>query len=196
MQNMIQSFLRNEVGTNASHRVREEGFIPGVIYSRSMNPVPVQVNRRNLEGILRSQGLSALVSLDIGYSIYTTFIKDIQRHPVTKEIIHLDFQQVEQNEDIHIMIPIILKGRSQIEKSGVIVQQQLKEVEIKCKTSNIPKKLEFDISKYCVGDSIRVVDMEIGEEISIVNEAQSIIASIGVLKLERVEEEEIEMPRP
>ena len=190
MQNIIESALRSEVGTNASHRTREAGYIPAVIYSRNINPLPVQVERKYLEGILRTQGSNTLVSIDIGNNSYTTYIKEIQRHPVTKEIIHMDFQQVEQNEDIYITIPVVLRGRSQVEKSGVVVQQQLKEIEVKCTTSNIPKKLEFDISKFGIGESLRVADLEISEEISIVNDPQSIIASVATLKQE-VESSEV-----
>jgi len=190
MQNSIASVLRNEVGTNASHRSREAGFIPGVIYSKNINPLPVQVERKYLEGLLRNQGQNTLVTLSVGNSSYTTFIKEIQRHPVTKEIIHLDFQQVEKNEDIYITIPVVLRGKNHVEKSGVVVQQQLKEVEIKCMSSNIPQKLEFDISSFDIGESLRVSDLEVSEEISIVTDPQSIIASIATLRQEVENSEE------
>ncbi|AKL93556.1 50S ribosomal protein L25 [Clostridium aceticum] len=182
MISSIQSNIRNNIGTNSNHRLRESGYIPAVIYGKNMNTLPIEVNQKELEAFVRHGGENSFIEINIGGQAYTGYIKDIQRDPLTRKIMHLDFQQVNPDERIHISIPIVLKGKKLVEKSGVVVQQQLKEIEIECSAGNIPKKVEFDISYFKPGDLLKIADMEFGEEISVVDELESVIASIATVE--------------
>ncbi|SET75527.1 LSU ribosomal protein L25P [Natronincola peptidivorans] len=182
MISSIESNIRSDVGGNVNHRLRDAGYIPAVIYGKKINTLPIQVNKTDLDSLLRQGEDKSLIELNIGGETYTTYIKEIQRNPVTKQIIHLDFQQVKADEKIHVSIPVILRGKAFVEKSGVVVQQQLKELEIECSAGNIPKKIEFDITHFKPGDILKIADMEFGEELSVVDELQSVVASIATIK--------------
>lgn len=190
MVSSIESSIRNEIGSNRNQRLRENGHVPGVIYGKNMNTLPIEVNKRQLEALIRQGGERSLINVSIGGENYTAYIKEIQRHPVTRQIIHLDLQQVRADEKIHVSVPIVLKGRAYVEKSGVVIQQQLKEIEIECTASNMPKQIEFDISHFKSGDMLKIADMEFGEEISVLDELQSVVAS--VTKVERVINDDLE----
>ncbi|AOY75442.1 50S ribosomal protein L25 [Clostridium formicaceticum] len=188
MISSISSSIRDNLGTNSNHRLRKSGYVPAVIYGKHMNTLPIEVNQKELDAFIRQGGENSLIEINIGGQSYTGYIKEIQRDPLTKKAIHLDFQQVNPDEKIHISVPVILKGRNLVEKSGVVVQQQLKEIEIECSAGNIPKKVEFDISFFKPGDVVKVADVEFGEEISIVDGVESIVASIATV--ERVIDDE------
>lgn len=192
MVSSIESNIRNDIGSNANHRLRDTGYIPAVIYGKNMNTLPIEVHKRELESLVRHGGEKSLIDVSIGGESYTAYIKEIQWSPVTRQIIHLDLQQVNADERIHVSIPVVLKGRGFVEKGGIVVQQQLKEVEIECTAGNIPKKIEYDITHFRPGDILKVADMEFGEEISILDEVQSVVASIATV--EKVIDDEGEVP--
>lgn len=182
MKHAIHSEIRKKVGKNASSRLREKGLIPGIIYGNSMDALPIELEQKGMQEFLRKNSSSGLVSLNIDENNYTVFIKEVQKDPVTGNIIHLDFQQVDLDEKVQVFVPIVLKGKAAVKKNGSIVQQQLRDLEIKCSANKIPKALELDISHFKPGDTLKVADVEFGEEISIVHDAESIIASVAFAK--------------
>lgn len=193
MQYAFSSEVRKEVGKNASFRLREKGYVPAIIYGNNMNTLPLQVDYKELEGFVRNYGGNGLAELNVGGTSYTVFVKDIQRDSITGKIIHIDFQQVSHNEKIHVSVPVVLKGKTLVERGGSIIQQQLRDLEVECSAGNIPKALEFDISSFKPGDTLKVSDMEFGEEISIIQDPQSIIASVAFAKDNKdVDEEDAE----
>ncbi|SDL30428.1 50S ribosomal protein L25 [Natronincola ferrireducens] len=192
MINSIESNIRNDRGTNANHRLRDEGFIPAVIYGKNMNTLPIEVDKREVENLIRYGGENSLIEINIGGQLQTAYIKEVQRSPVTRQIMHLDFQKVNADEKIYLSIPVVLKGRGFVEKGGAVVQQQIRELEIECSAANIPKKIEFDISHFKPGDLLKVADMEFGQEFAVLDELQSVIASVAMA--EKVIDDEGEVP--
>ncbi|QUH19419.1 50S ribosomal protein L25 [Alkaliphilus sp. B6464] len=189
MKYAFSSEVRKDLGKNASHRLRERGYVPAVIYGSNMNTLPLEINSKEVEDFTRNYGSGGLVGLNVGGVNYTVFVKEIQKDPVTGKIIHVDFQQASQNERINVSVPIILRGKSSVERGGSIIQQQLRDIEVECSARDIPKALEFDISQFKPGDILKVADMEFGQEISIIQDPQSIIASIAFAK-DSIEESE------
>ncbi|WP_192930127.1 50S ribosomal protein L25 [Alkaliphilus pronyensis] len=189
--NILSSQLRLKSGKNDSHQARDEGYIPSIIYGKDMNNLPIKINRREVEAFIRNHGENSLVVLNIGGVNYTAIIKEVQTHPVTQKIIHMDFQKVSEDQKINVKIPVILNGRNYVEKGGAIMQQQIRDVEIECTAGNIPRKLEYDISSFKPGDVLRVADMEVSEEFLILQDPQSIIVSVSEAnKISEAEEEE------
>ncbi|SCX81021.1 50S ribosomal protein L25 [Alkaliphilus peptidifermentans] len=187
----LTSELRNKSGKNDSHHVREEGYIPSVIYSKGMNTLPVKINRREVETLIRNNGENSLVILNIGGVNYTTIIKEVQTDPLTRKIIHMDFQKVSEDQRINVKIPIVLNGKHFVEKGGAIMQQQIKDIEVECTAGRIPKRLEYDVSSFKPGDILRVSDMEVSEEFHITQDPQSIIVSVSIAnKISELEEGE------
>ena len=182
--NTLNSQVRNTVGKNTSHKVREQGFVPSVIYGRGMNTLPVQIDRRDVENMMRSGDTNSLLTLSIGGEPYTALIKEIQVDPITKEVMHIDFQKVTQDQKIIAKVPIVLSGKHYVERGNATLQQQMKEVEVQCFAGNIPKKFEFDISGFKPGDTLKIADMEYGAEFHIVHDPNTIIASVTVAKVE------------
>lgn len=175
----INADLRNEIGTNACHRIRDKGQIPGVIYGQHITSWTLEVDRSMLDSIIRNHGTNILLDLHLDDEKSTVMLKDIQRHPVTGEIIHVDFQEVLQNELINTMVPIKLVGKGLVESKEGVVQQQLREIHIECLPSYVPSSIEIDISNLAPGRPLRVADVEFGQELSILNDSKEIIAALA-----------------
>lgn len=178
LKSSIHADLRNDVGTNACHRVRDHGHVPGVVYGQNTNSRSVEVDKKVIDTILRNYGTSAFLDLDMNGDTTTVLIKEIQRHPVTNEIIHVDFQHIAYDKPIHTTIPIVLRGKEQVESKNSVVQQQLRELHISCLPQHMPENIELNISVLRPNQPLRVADVEFGTELTILNDPEEIIASL------------------
>jgi len=182
----VNAGIRSEIGSKSSRRIRDKGQIPGVVYGQHRAPKTLEVDRTELDNIIRKYGSNAMLDLHLGTNAATVMLKDVQRNPVTKEIIHVDFQEISQNELVHTMVPIKLVGRGRVESSESVVQQQLREIHIECLPNDIPTNIEVDVSLLSPGHPLRIADVEFGQELSVINDPQEIIAALA--KAQRAEE--------
>jgi large subunit ribosomal protein L25 len=178
LKSVINAGIRNEVGSNACHRMRREGYIPGVVYGYHTATKIIEVDKREVNNIIRNYGTNSIVDLYTGGNVATVMIKDIQRHPVTNEMMHIDFQEVSYNKPIHATVPIRLLGKEKVESRDGIIQQQLREIEIECLPDHIPESIDIDISSIKPGSPLKVADVEFAEELSVLNDSYEIIAAL------------------
>jgi large subunit ribosomal protein L25 len=189
--------MRMGLGSGACHRLREEGLIPAVMYgSKNQQAQPVQVDRRELESIISRHGGSAIITMSLDNGTKNIMIKEIQRHPVDNTIIHADFYEVSSDTKITTIIPIVLKGREFVEKGGGVIQTHVKELEIECLPQYLPKNIEVDVSKLSHGKALKVMDLEISQEISILNKIDDLIASLTYVKAEQQPDDNLSEPTP
>jgi len=188
----INSQMRNEIGKNASHRVRDAGDVPAIIYGNQIAPIPIQVNRKQMEALIRKLGTNAIINLAVGAEQRTVIIKEIQRDPVSWEMRNIDFQVIQHNQPVQTTVPVKLVGRGKGEYTDNIIQQQLRELTIECLPEHIPENVKIDISKMSLGKPLTVADIEFefSEEISILNDPDEIIAMF--LKADKLKEEDEE----
>ena len=196
---------RVALGTRVVRRMRREGLIPGVVYGKATSPIPVLVSRKDLTKFLHAQeGEHGLLTLRVeadpalkgkggvdsrGLLEKPVLIKDIQHDPVDGEIVHIDFHVIVLTEQIRIKIPIVLKGEPVgVKEEGGILEHFLREVEVECLPTEIPKQVEHDISSLSIGDAIHVRDLVPPAGARITTELESVIASVLARKEEKIEE--------
>lgn len=148
-------------GSAASRRLRTEDHIPGVIYGRGMSPISLSVNRRELRlALANPAGMNTLLSLKVDGSTYPAIIKQIQRHPIKRNVAHIDFQQVSLTEEITISVPVHLTGEAKaVIGAGGLVDPAVDSIEITCTPSTMPNEILIDISEMQPGDVIRLSDV-------------------------------------
>lgn len=183
--------VRSEIGSNACHRIRERGQVPGVIYGHHFSGYNVQFDALELNKIIKEYGENALINVEVEGNTFPVMIKEIQRDPIKGNIIHIDLQKIYETEKIYVTVPIVLKGKEYVKNIGVI-QQQLKNIEVECLPTQVPKNITVDISNLLTGHSLRVSDVEFGEEISVLNDKNEIIVSLASMKNEDGEKVENE----
>ena len=182
--------LREETGSNASHKVRAEGHVPGVVYGHHFPNYHLELDRKEISRIIKNYGENAIINISINDNSYPVMIKDIQRDVVTGEIIHLDFQHINASDKINTFIPIVINGRNSIDNNAIL-QKQLEKLEVECLPQNVPKYISIDVSKLALGSSIKISDVEFGEDISILNDLQQVIVSLSSVKEQEIDEDEL-----
>lgn len=148
-------------GTRAVRRLRRDGKIPGVIYGRDTEPLPVAVVARELRVALTGEaGLNQLLSLHTDSGTYLTLAREMQRHPVAQTITHVDFVIVRRDEVISADVPISLIGEATAVHHGDgLVEQQLFALSINALPADIPSGIEVDVSELTIGGQVRVSDL-------------------------------------
>lgn len=183
---------REETGKGIARRLRSEGLIPAVIYGKDVDSQALTVELKDLKEKLRG---NAIIDLNIdqeGEEIKrTVMIKELQRDPVKRDIIHVDFINISMDEKISISVPLKLTGVPVGVETGGVVQQLMREINLECLPINIPEEIELDITELDVGDSLGVSDIEFGEDVSLLTSPDEIIVTI-VTPSEEIEEEEEE----
>ena len=148
-------------GSRSSSRLRADGQVPGVVYGLGRDAVSVSVPWPDLRRALSTDaGTNALITIDVDGQKDLAIVKDLQRHPVKRNVLHIDFLRVDPDALVAIDVPIILVGEAkQVESRRGIVDQPLKTLAVKAKPADIPSQLEAEISDLDIGDSVTVGDL-------------------------------------
>ena len=158
---VLQAELGRELGSSATRRLRRENKIPGVLYGLGDEPVSVAVAYGELRAALSTDaGLNQLINLDLGGDKALSIVKELQRHPVRDEVIHVDFLRVDPNQEIAVDVPIVLEGdaRKVTDENGM-VDQTLFTLTVLATPTTIPNEVTVDISELEINDSVRVEDI-------------------------------------
>ena len=184
----IKGFKREEIGKQAVKRLRREKFFPAIIYGKDIN-LPIKIPHSELK-ILKAHHFSETVLVEIlldNSDKIECIIKDVQFHPLTEEVIHLDFMKVSLKEMVRVKVPVEIKGEENIKEA--VVEQMLWELEIEAFPLEIPEKIVVDISSLNIGDSFHVKDLNLGEKIKIVTDPEETIVTVLAKEEVAVEEE-------
>lgn len=152
-------------GTRPSRRLRREGKIPAVVYGLDVDPVAVSVPWPDLRRCLTTDaGLNALITLDIEGTNHLSVVKDIQRHPTRRDVLHVDFLRVTEDQQIEVNVPVILQGEArQVTQFDGMVDQSMYEMTISVKPTSVPQEIIVDITDLELGATIKVADVVLPE---------------------------------
>ncbi|MFN6119737.1 MAG: 50S ribosomal protein L25 [Actinomycetes bacterium] len=148
-------------GSAAARRLRAEGHIPGVLYGRGMTPISVTVERRDLRLALSGpSGANTVLALEVDGKSYPTVVKELQRHPIKRTVSHIDFLQVNLNEEITVSVPVRLEGEAKaVLGAGGLVDPAVDAIEVVCTPNNMPSDFVIDITDLQVDSVIRLADV-------------------------------------
>jgi len=175
---------RDTVGKGAARSLRSAGKIPAVIYGHAREPQSLAVPTREFEKLLeRVSAESTVIELDVGGAVARTLIREIQRHPFKKQILHIDFQELVAGEKVTVSVPIVLVGTPEgVRLSAGIMSQVLSELSILVDPVNIPRRIEADVTRLTIGHSLHVSDLTAPDGIEILDEPESTIAVVSAPK--------------
>lgn len=150
-----------ETGSPESRRLRATDRIPGVVYGHGMASLSVSVARADLRVALSgAAGLNTILDLTVGDTVYPSLVKDIQRHPVKRNVQHIDFIQVDLNEEVNVSIPVRLVGTAkEVEQESGLVDLTMTEIEVTTTPRNIPDEIVIDVTDMDMDSTIRVADV-------------------------------------
>ena len=160
----LQGRVRPGTGKGPARQARRDGLIPGVIYGHGETPVAVSVPRREFEVAMRTaKGSNVIVGLALdGGAEQTAIIREVQRDPISHDILHLDFHHISLTEKVTVEVTVHLTGVPDgVKNGGGILEHITRTIEIECLPTQIPGHLEADVSALGIGDSIHVRDLVI-----------------------------------
>ncbi|MCP4649339.1 MAG: 50S ribosomal protein L25 [PVC group bacterium] len=192
---VLNAEIRSEAGKSAARKFRGQGLIPGVVYAKDKEPVPVSTNSREFVKLLHKYGENAIIDLKVKKEDKTldknVIIKEIQYNTLKGDVLHIDFQQIKLTESIKVNVPLVTKGDADCPgvKEGGILEHILREVEVECLPTQIPHEITIDVAALNINDSIHVKDLVVPEGVKITTEAEK-IAVLVKFEAEKIEEEE------
>lgn len=148
-------------GTRSSRRLRREGRVPAVVYGLGQDPVSIDVDWPELRRALTTDaGVNAVIHLEFDGDKQMSIVKDIQRHPVRRDVTHVDFLRIDPKQDVTVDVPVIMVGEAkEVTDADGMVDQNLFTLTVNSAPDSIPNELEIDISGLTIGDSLRVADI-------------------------------------
>jgi large subunit ribosomal protein L25 len=178
--NVLSAENRTGTGKGVNRRLRVAGRIPGVIYGKGRASQPIALDPKALETLLHTSGagLNTLIDLSVAGNTNTVLVKELQRHPVAGQYLHVDFFQVDLTQRITVSVPIHFVGKARGVEFGGILDHPLRELEVECLPRAIPEHIEVDVSALEVGQSIHVSELRLPEGVEVKTDASLPVASV------------------
>ena len=189
----VQATTGRPTGSRASGRLRAEGKVPGTVYGLGKDPQSVAVVWRELRAALVTDaGTNALIDLHVdGAKGDLVIVKELQRHPVRRDVLHVDFLRVDADELIAMEIPIVLEGEATaVTLADGVVDQALHHLGVLSKPGDIPNEFVIDISGMQLGDVIRVGDLPLPAGVTTEADPEMAVVTSGVAAVDLPEEGE------
>ena len=190
----VRAELRAGRGKNDARRLRARGLVPLTIYGGEGEPVAAAAPLRELAAILRSgAGHNAIFTLDVdGVGPSEVMFLDRQLDPIKSRLIHADLRRLVRGQEIEVTVRIELEGEpAGISEGGAVLEQLLREVEIRCRPGIIPDTISVDVSGLAAHEVLHVSDIKVGEGITVLTDPETAVATVAVLR-----EEEVAEPAP
>ncbi|MBM3261562.1 50S ribosomal protein L25 [Candidatus Kaiserbacteria bacterium] len=171
-----------------SDQLRGQGIVPAVMYGHKEPAQSIAINAGVLEGVWRDAGETTVITLKGLKDDKETLIRDVQVHPVTGKILHMDFYVLEKGKKIEIAVPLHFVGEAPAEKAGHVLAKALHEIEIEVAPAHLPHSLDVDISSLSeVGDHITAAQIKLPESAALVTDSEEIVVSVTEQEEEAVE---------
>ena len=184
---IFKATSRSTLG-KANRSLRKDGLVPANIYGPNFSSLAVSVNLFEFEKIYKKAGETTVIYLEIDGKSYPTLISDLQFHPVTDKILHVDFRKVNLKQKIEAQVPIEFTGEPELVKSKAgIMLKQMEELTVSALPNEIPSSIEVDTTKLTeFGSVIKVSDLPKSETYEITEDEDAIIASLSEHKEEEI----------
>lgn len=182
---------RDGSGRSEARRLRRAGRVPAVAYGSGLDARPVSVDGLELYHALRTDaGLNALIRLDIEGDVHLTLARELQRHPVRREILHVDFVAVDRRRKVTVDVPIHLQGHAPGADEGGVVDQVQFTASVEVLPLEVPDELRLDVSDMQIGDVKRLGDLTLPEGVTLLSDPDSTVVSVSAPSLEVLPEDE------
>jgi large subunit ribosomal protein L25 len=172
---------RTESGKGAARKLRASGEIPAVVYGHGREPQSLSVNARDLDKLLgRISAENTVVEVGLEGKTARTLIREIQRHPFKKQILHVDFQELVAGESMKVNIPLVLVGIPEsVRTGGGVMDQTMRELSIEVDPTNMPNHIDVDVSEIAIGHSIHVRDLVLPAGVTVLTDVDATVVVVS-----------------
>jgi large subunit ribosomal protein L25 len=193
MSTVLVADTGRSTGSPAARRMRREDRIPAVVYGQGMQPITVSVVRRDLRIALSGPaGVNTVLDLTVEGKVYPAIVKELQRHPVRRNVSHVDFLQVNLNEEITISIPIRLEGEAkEVIAAGGLVDPAVDSVDVRTTPRNIPDEIVIDVSDMTMDTVITLGDITMPSGVTAIAEPDTPLVTVLTIRADELESDAV-----
>lgn len=157
--------------------LRREGLLPAIVYGTGIEPVAVTLNTKEVLQTLRVIGANTLVTIKLGKKEHLVLVREIQREVITRNLLHMDFQEVSLEENISSTVPIVLVGDAPaVKEFEALLITNMEEIQIEAKAKDLPDTISVDISTLLdIGDNILIKDLVISGDVTILDDPEDVV---------------------
>ena len=189
----LEAQKREAAGKGAARGMRRAGNLPGVLYGRKNEVIPIQIDARGFQDFLQNYGENAFINLEIAdHGIENVMVKEIQRDPVSNQPLHTDLLRISMDEPITSAVPITLVGSAPGIQEGGILEFPHRQLTLHCLPTLLPEEIEVDINELGIDDRLSVDDVSIPEGIEVLDDPNTRIVAVVPPRIEEEPEEEVE----
>lgn len=188
--------LKAEIRQEKPKKTRKEGKIPAILYGPKLENLKIKVDKKEFQKVFQKVGKSSMINLKVGEKEFLVLVQDVQRDPISEEIIHIDFFVPSLKEEIETKVPIVFEGVAPaVKELGGTLVKNISEIEIKSLPDKIPQFLRVDISSLkTFSDFLLVKDIKVPPGIKILRNPNDILAFVA--PTEKIEEAQKEQVKP
>lgn len=185
----LKALKRDDTGKGGARRSRSGGKVPAVVYGHGMEPLAIEVDRREFVTALHTDaGMNVLLDLDIDGDNTLALTKELQRDPVKGTLLHADFVKIDRTQEVEVEVPVHLVGSAPGVAEGGVLEHPTSQLHVRCLATEVPQSIDADISGLAIGDALRVSDLREGRSYTILNDERTVVASVT----QPISEEELE----
>lgn len=189
----LNTKTRTTMGNGPARALRREGQIPAILYGPQTEATMLAVDGHEMElALKKSQGSQLFLELTIDgdtSASHPAMVKELQTHPVSRALLHVDFYKISMDRKIRVNVPVVTVGKSAGVELGGILQLVRRELEIMCLPGQIPDAIEIDITDLEIGGSIHINDIKLSDDIEFMEEGNYTVVTVLSPTIEEVEEE-------
>ncbi len=191
-ETILHAETGRETGSAAARRLRRENRIPAVVYGRGMEPLSISVARPELRvAVSGAAGMNTILDLTVDGNVYPSLIKDVQRHPVRQNIEHIDFIQVDLNEEVVVVVPVRLEGEAKaVSQGNGLVDLAMTQIEDATTPRNIPDQIVVDVTEMDMETTITLGDVEIPAGVTATGDPELPVVTVLTMRTPVLDAEE------
>ena len=172
---------RDTIGTGNARKLRQNGEVPAVIYGHSRDAQSLALNARELEKLLTQiAGTSTVVELTMDGKTTRTLIREVQRHPFKKQVLHVDFQELVAGEKVTLRVPLRFHGTPVgVRENGGILEETMHQITLRVDPASIPDHIDVDVTSIAIGHSIHIRELQLPAGAEIMDDEDAPVAIVS-----------------
>ena len=177
---------REKTGKGANRRARSGGLIPAVVYGGGKESVSIEIDRKSMLDLMKKAGSeNPIYLLKLGDNERHAMIREVQTHPISRQVVHIDFQRVMMDQKIHVKVPVELVGTAYgVKTQGAVLDFVTREIEVECLPGDIPGHVELDVTELHANQHAEARDVKLPEGVTLYDSPDKVIVSVAHARTE------------
>jgi large subunit ribosomal protein L25 len=182
----LKASPRADKGKGVARKLRAAGEVPGIIYGHGREPQSLTVNAREFDKLAeRVRITSTVIELALDGRTARTLIRELQRDPIKRSVLHIDFQELVAGEKVNVSVPLRFVGTPEgVKTGGGILEEVIHQIEVRCDPANIPDHIDVDVTALTIGHSVHIGDLKLPPGVEVTDDPEQTVAVVSAPKAE------------